>query len=129
MKNYQSKMLSAQSGTSGKEKGRGIRFLYSPVSRILTIHYLHLLPYHSSEVNPVSTALSGEIVELKPVFLARSLSIMKQLRPDHSDVEIENGLVFRQQPNNKKLVFESGTTDTFFYKRKSPLDLNEEFLH
>jgi hypothetical protein len=54
---------------------------------------------------------------------------MKQLRPDYSNIEIENGLVMRQQPNNKKLVFESGTTDTFFYHRKSPLDIDEEFMH
>ena len=55
--------------------------------------------------------------------------MMMRLRPDHSNLEIENGLVFCQQPNTKKLVFESGTTDTFFFRRKSPLDLNEEFLN
>ena len=129
MKNYQSKILSVQANASGKEKGRGVRFLYSPVSRILTIHYLHLIPYPNLDTHPVNAAPTGEAGKLKPVFLARSLSLMKQLRPDNSNSEIENGLVFRQQPNNKKLVFESGTTDTFFYRRKSPLDLEEDFLH
>jgi hypothetical protein len=95
MKNYQSKILSFQANTSGKEKGRGVRFLYSPVSRILTIHYLHLIPYPNFDVHPVNPAPTGETGELKPVFLARSLSLMKQLRPDNSNSEIENGLVFR----------------------------------
>ncbi len=53
MRNYQSKILSLQTNTGGKEKGRGVRFLYSPVSRILTIHYLHLIPYQNSDVPPL----------------------------------------------------------------------------
>ena len=56
MRNYQSKILSVQANTGGKEKGRGVRFLYSPVSRILTIHYLHLIPYHNFDVHPGNTA-------------------------------------------------------------------------
>jgi hypothetical protein len=56
MRNYQSKILSVQANTGGKEKGRGVRFLYSPMSRILTIHYLHLIPYHNSDVHPGNTS-------------------------------------------------------------------------
>ena len=103
--------------------------MYSQTSRILSIHYFNLQPYLNSEVHSINVSQHGNLGELKPVFLARSLTIMKSLRPDFVDSEIENGLIFRQQQNNKKLVFESGTTDTFFYRRKSPLNLDEEFLH
>lgn len=47
MKSYASKVLSSQQSTVFKEKGKGVRFLYSPTSRILSIHYFNLLPYLS----------------------------------------------------------------------------------
>lgn len=54
MKSYSSKVLSSQQSTVLKEKGKGVRFLYSPTSRILSIHYFNLLPYMNSEVHLVN---------------------------------------------------------------------------
>ena len=36
---------------------------------------------------------------------------MKELRKDFEDYEIQNGLIFRQISNNKKLIYQPGTTD------------------
>jgi hypothetical protein len=43
IRNFQSTMLNTQTNTNG----RGVRFLYSPTSRILSIHYFNLLPFSS----------------------------------------------------------------------------------
>ena len=96
MKSFATKILSSlQQNTAPKDKGKGVRFLYSQTSRILSIHYFNLQPYLNSEVHSINVSQHGNLGELKPVFLARSLTIMKSLRPDFVDSEIENGLIFR----------------------------------
>lgn len=53
---------------------------------------------------------------------------MKTMREDYSQFEIENGLIMRQLPHTKKLVYSEGTEDLMYYHRKTPLQLDDEFL-
>ena len=67
-----------------------------------------------------------------PVYLNRNKRLMKKVR---KDLEIDtdafsysNGLVMRQVPHIKKLCFEPETSDYMVYRRKTKLDLEEDFL-
>lgn len=58
---------------------------------------------------------------------------MKRVRKDleqdmKNDVSFENGLIIRQVPHIKKMQFEPNTGDFMVYKRKTELNLEEEFL-
>ena len=51
---------------------------------------------------------------------------MQSLRDD-GEFEIARGLQFRQQNDTSKLVFKEGTEDVIFFKRKTPLSVDEAF--
>jgi hypothetical protein len=65
-----------------------------------------------------------------PVYLNRNKRIMKAIRKDAEDATLtsSNGLVLRQVPHIKKLFFEPDTSDFLVYKRKTQLNLEEDFL-
>lgn len=52
--------------------------------------------------------------------------IRKDLEPD--ELTVNNGLVMRQVPHIKKLYFEPETSDFMVYRRKTKLNLEQEFL-
>ena len=51
---------------------------------------------------------------------------MKKIR-DPADFEVENGLQMWQLPH-RKLVYKEGTEDIFHYRRKTGLNIDQEFL-
>lgn len=70
-----------------------------------------------------------------PVYLNRNKRLMKRIRKDlelneskNDQLTMSNGLVMRQVPHIKKLYFEPETSDFMVYRRKTKLDLEEEFL-
>ena len=64
--------------------------------------------------------------------LNRNKRLMKRIRKDldvdEEALTVSNGLVMRQVPHIKKLYFEPETSDCMVYRRKTKLDLEEEFL-
>ena len=54
--------------------------------------------------------------------------LRKELEVDSNAVMYSNGLVMRQVPHIKKLCFEPETSDFMVYRRKTKLDLEEDFL-
>jgi len=52
---------------------------------------------------------------------------MAKIRAPHDESQIENGLIVRKLPSTQKLYFQEGTQDIFEFKRKSPLQIDDEF--
>jgi hypothetical protein len=56
----------------------------------------------------------------------RDLERMKKIRHGEN-FQIENGLVMRQLPFSKKILYEEGTEDVLIYRRrKTNLEVDEE---
>jgi hypothetical protein len=54
--------------------------------------------------------------------------VRKDLESKTDQLSVNNGLVMRQVPHIKKLYFEPDTADFMVYRRKTKLDLEDEFL-
>ena len=46
-----------------------------------------------------------------------------------ADISMTNGLTFRQIPQINKLQFDPNTEDTYIYRRKTGLNLEDQFLN
>lgn len=76
MKSFHSKLTSLPNFA-----GQIVRLLYSPYSRILSVHLVNLSPYHSYKAAPSSAP--EDLGPPQAVFLQRGLDLMKGVREDH----------------------------------------------
>lgn len=81
LKNFVIKM---EQGRDGRDEF--VRLLYSPVSKILSVHLVNQQFCQKAKVT--------EIGQIQPVFLERNLEKMRTVR-QVTEVEVTNGLVLR----------------------------------
>ncbi len=127
--------------------GGAFRMLFSPKSKILSIHYFSTNPFQitdskkfQNEINNYceqqviqrvddlyTTTSSSEMGMKAPsnLFLMRDRQSQRDLR----DFEILNDMVFHVQPQVFRLNHESEREDIFVYKRKSRLNVEKEWLY
>jgi hypothetical protein len=116
--------------------------LYSNVLRSLSDSKKELVQQrlYTSSKDEESEKAGKEVDAAKrlkwPVYLNRNKRVMKQARkhPEmtgsakEGELLFENGLIARQLPRIRKVQFEPNTTDVLVYKRKSQLNVEDEFL-